>query len=190
MKHKLLWIILVILAGVALWAMVDLFGTRKVDIRDFDPDEVARLDNAMWRSYYAKEPVRMFFQLAELFRSQYHFPLLKSHLVAYHAAKAAFVFKKGSVRTDYLQAMPDIMEYYSYLRTVSSTAFDVKRTSELEMEWWIVHRQRDQHGPDDLGRAVADAAAEFYRAPSEKLLGSKRASESSRSVRAGTPARC
>lgn len=90
MKHKLLWIVLALNAGIALWAMVDLFGTRKVDIRDFDPDEVARLDNAMWRSYYAQEPVRMFFQLAELLRSQYHFSLLRSHLVAYHAAKAAF----------------------------------------------------------------------------------------------------
>lgn len=170
MKHKLLWISLALLTGVALWVMVDLFSMRKVDIRDFNPEEVARLDNAMWRSYYAKEPVRMFFQLAELLRSQYHFPLLKSHLVAYHAAKAAFVFKKGSVRADYLQAMPDLIEYYSYLRSVSASAFDVKRASELEVEWWIVHRQRDQHRPGDLDRAVADAAAEFYGVPSEKLL--------------------
>ena len=76
----------------------------------------------------------------------------------------------GSVRTDYLQAMPDLIEYYSYLRSVSATAFDVKRASELEVEWWIVHRQRDQHRPGDLDRAVADAAAEFYGVPSEKLL--------------------
>lgn len=90
MKTKKRWIFLAILAVLALWVVVDLSTVRQVDIRDFDPDEVARLDNAMWRSYYAKEPIRMFFQLAELLRSQYHFPYLKSHIVAYRAAEAAF----------------------------------------------------------------------------------------------------
>src|SRR5512144_2369824 len=102
------WIILGLLTALIVWVVVDLSTVRKIDIRDFDPDEVARLDNAMWRSYYAKEPVRMFSQLAELLRSQYHFPWLKSHLVAYHAARAAFVFKSGSAKTDYLRAMPDL----------------------------------------------------------------------------------
>jgi len=170
MKRKMMWALLAVVGIVALWVMVDLYSPVKVDIRDFNPDEVARLDNAMWRTYYAKEPVRMFFQLAELLRSQYHFPFLKSHLVAYHAAKAAFVFKKGSGRSDYQQALPDLMEYYSYLGTVSSTPFDVKRASELELEWWIVHRQRGHYKPGDLDRAVAKAAAEFYRVPPDKLL--------------------
>ena len=170
MKRKLMWIFLSVLAVVLLWVVVDISSVKKIDIRDFDPDEVARLDNDMWRTYYAKQPVRMFFQLAELLRSQYHFPYLKSHLVAYHAAKAAFVFKNGSARADYLQAMPDLVSYYSYLHTVSSTPFDVKRTSELELEWWIVHRQRDQYQPGDLDRAVAEAAAEFYKVPPGKLM--------------------
>ncbi len=42
--------------------------------------------------------------------------------------------------------------------------------AELELEWWIVHRQRDQHQPGDLDRAVAEAAAEFYKVPTEKLM--------------------
>ena len=170
MKLKKRWIFAGIIAALFLWVVIDLSSVRKIDIRDFDPDEVARLDNAMWRSYYAKEPVRMFLQLSELLRSQYHFPYLKSHLVAYHAAKAAFIFKKGSARTDYEQALPNLIQYYSYLYNVSTTPFDVKRTSELELEWWIVHRQRDKHKPGDLGRAVAEAAAEFYKVSEDSLM--------------------
>jgi len=38
------------------------------------------------------------------------------------------------------------------------------------LEWWIVHRQRSQHQPDDLARALAELQAEIYRVPLEKLM--------------------
>ena len=170
MKVKRRWIVTIILAVLFVWVVTDLSSVRKVDIRDFNADEVARLDNAMWRSYYAKEPVKMFFQLAELLRSQYHFTYLKSNLVAYHAAKAAFVFKKGANREDYLQALPDLLRYYSHLHDISTTPFDVKQAADLELEWWIVHRQREKYQSGDLDRAVAEAAAEFYGVPSSRLM--------------------
>jgi hypothetical protein len=86
-------------------------------------NEVARLETAMWRSYYAKEHVRLFAQLAELMRRQYHMPFARSNLVAYHAAKAAFVFKKGNCRTDYEKALPNLVHFYTAIRNVSDTAF-------------------------------------------------------------------
>jgi hypothetical protein len=69
------------------WAGFDLYGPRASHMRDFDPDEVAHLETAMWRSYYAKQQVRLFNQLAELLRKQFNMPLIRSNLVAYHAAK-------------------------------------------------------------------------------------------------------
>ena len=42
-------------ALLAVWIAYDLYAPHKVDIRDFDADEVARLDTAMWRSYYSRE---------------------------------------------------------------------------------------------------------------------------------------
>ncbi len=47
-------------------------------MREFDPDEVARLETAMWRSYYEKQRVSLFNQLAELLRTQYHMTPIKS----------------------------------------------------------------------------------------------------------------
>ena len=73
-------------------------------------------------------------------------------------------------RADYKRALPDLLHYYSSLNDISRTPFDVKRTSELELEWWIIHRERDKHQPGDLDRAVAEAAAEFYKVPAEKLM--------------------
>ncbi|MBI1922849.1 hypothetical protein HYR99_01225 [Candidatus Poribacteria bacterium] len=93
------------------WVGLDLYVPHRIDIRAFDPKEVARLDTIMWRSYYEKEHLRLFLQLAELMRTQYHFPFLKSHVVAYRAAKAAFIFKGGHSHADYEKALPDLVAF-------------------------------------------------------------------------------
>jgi hypothetical protein len=161
---------LVVLAALLLAGGLDLFYPVSTDLRDFNADEVAHLDTIMWRSYYERERVKLFLQLAELLRVQFDLPWLRSYVVAFHAAKAAFVFKDGRARADYEKALPDLIRYYRAIRNVSTTHFDVEQEAKLELEWWIVHRQRDQHAPGDLDRALAEAAAELYRVPAEKLM--------------------
>ena len=165
---------LIILGIVALllttWACIDLFAPRTSHLREFDPDEVARLETDMWRSYYDKKQVRLFFQLAELLRKQYNMPFLRSNLVAYRAARAAFVFKRGKQRSDYEQALPDLLKFYESVRKVSDIPFDVDRVSRLELEWWIIHRQRAQHAEGDLARSLAELQAAIYQMPVEKFM--------------------
>jgi hypothetical protein len=139
-------------------------------MREFDPDEVARLETAMWRSYYDKERVRLFNQLAELLRTQYHLPLVRSNRVAYYAANAAFVFKQGKERSDYEKALPDLIKFYGEIRQLSDISFDPDQVARLELEWWIIHRQRAQHPPGDLAKALAELQAELYRVPVDRLM--------------------
>lgn len=166
--------VLVVAAAVVLlllaWVAYDLYAPRHTSLRDFDPDEVARLETAMWRSYYSRQRVRLFTQMSELLRTQYRLPLWRSNAVAYQAARAAFVFKDGRTRSDYERALPNLVSFYKSIREVSDTDFDPERAARLELEWWIVHRQRAQHAPGDLDRALADLASEIYRVPSDKLL--------------------
>ena len=58
----------VLLAG---WIAFDIYTPHKVDIREFDADEIARLDTAMWRSYYSRERLQMYSELTELLQKQY-----------------------------------------------------------------------------------------------------------------------
>ena len=154
----------------AAWAAYDLNSSRRTSLRDFDADEVARLDTAMWRSYYSRQRARLFAQLVELLRTQYRLPFWRSNAVAYRAAKAAFVFKDGHSRADYERALPDLVSFYNSIRAVSDTDFDPERAARLELEWWIVHRERRAHAPGDLDRALADLESELYRVPSERLM--------------------
>lgn len=160
---------LVIVAAIGIWIAIDVARPLKIDIRDFDADEVARLDTAMWRSYYNRERFKMYGQLTELLETQYKFPFWRRQLVAFYAAKAAFVFKDGKSRTDYEKALPDLTKFYEQIRDVSPTDFDAKRAAELELEWWIVHRQRDQYKASDLGRALAETAAAMYQLPADRF---------------------
>jgi hypothetical protein len=158
--------IVFILAG---WIAVDLNRAVRTDIRQFDANEVARLDTAMWRSYYSRERLKLFGQAGELLDSQFHFPFWRRQLVAFYAAKAAFVFKDGKSREDYEKALPDIRKFYEQIHDVSTTDFDVERAAKLELEWWIVHRQREQHPPGDLARALADGAGAIYGVKADDL---------------------
>jgi hypothetical protein len=73
-------------------------------------------------------------------------------------------------RPDYERALPDLISDYRAIRDVSQTPFDVNRAAALELEWWIVHRERRNHTEGDLDRALAGLAAELYQLPGGKFL--------------------
>jgi len=169
-KKRVLLICVLVLFAISAWVLYDLYAPRTAHLREFDADEVARLETAMWRSYYDKAQVQLFKQLSELLRTQYDMPLVRSNRVAYYAASAAFVFKDGKQRSDYEEALPDLVKFYQSLRNISDIPFDADRAARLELEWWIIHRERAKHPPGDLARALAELQAEIYRIPIERLL--------------------
>lgn len=181
--RRLRWVILAVLLIGLGWLGFDLYGPRKHSLRDFDPNEVARLETDMWRSYYAKQRVKLFNQLAELMRSQYGMPLATSNAVAYQAAKAAFVFKEGRKREDYEKALPNLVKFYQAIHDGADVNFDVEKAAKLELEWWIIHRQRDKYKPGDLDRSLADLPAEIYRIPAERLMEHARLRQEAMTIR-------
>jgi hypothetical protein len=162
--------VVAILALILVYALFDLYGPRSTKLRQFNANEVARLETAMWRSYYDRKQVKLFNELSELLRTQYNLPYIRSNAVAYQAAKAAFVFKDGHNRAEYERALPNLVKFYHEIRAVGDVPFDVDRTARLELEWWIIHRERKSHAPGDLARALAELPAEIYQLPAERFL--------------------
>jgi hypothetical protein len=163
-------VLVAVAAGGAGWVAAEVARPRRVDIRSFDPDEVARLETAMWRSYYDRRRLPLFGQLVALLRGQFHLQPLRSVALAGLAARAAAVFQIGASHADYRRALPYLERYYDGIRAVSEVPFDPTRAAELELAWWIVHREAEDHPPGDLERALADLAAELYQVPAERCL--------------------
>lgn len=168
-RRTVIRILLLIIVAVSIYTAFDLLAPRSSKMRGFDPNEVARLETAMWRSYYDKQQLRLYNQMTELLRSQYNLPFIRSNTVAYQAARAAFVFKGGHNRQEYEKALPYLVSFYTALRKVSDIPFDVDRAARLELEWWIVHRERDKHAPGDLESALAALSSELYQMPAEQF---------------------
>lgn len=165
-RRAALWMLALFLV----YASVDLFWPLQRNLRRFDPIEMGRLETAMWRSYYDRKPAKLFFELAEMLRAQYQFPWIRSYLGAFYAAKAAFVFKDGKQRGDYELALPTLESYFGAIRRTGNINFDVKQAAKLELEWWIVHRERDHYSKELLDRACAEAAAAVYQIPPDSTL--------------------
>ncbi len=65
-------ILLLIAITLIAYTAFDLLAPRASRMRGFDPNEVARLETAMWQAYYDKQQVRLYSQMTELLRSQYN----------------------------------------------------------------------------------------------------------------------
>ncbi len=162
MRRKLLLTLLFILLG---WILIDLFIPRHTDLRQFDPAAVARLDTDMWRSYYERKPLKLLAQSAQLLREQLHAPFWRSFVIAYHAAKAAFIFKDGKTRADYAHALPDLEAFYGAIGQLSNTPINKTQTARNELEWWIIRRERSRHDPTEWAALQARIAADLYHVP-------------------------
>jgi hypothetical protein len=152
-------------ALLVLWIASDMAIVRHSPLTRFDGHEVGRLETAMWRSYYGHQPVRLFGQLLDLMRHQYHLPFWRASLAAWHAAHAAVVFQRGHNRGEYELTLPDLVDYYAIIRRSGDIPFSVEKTARLELEWWIVHRDRAMHAPGDLENSLAALQAAIYRRP-------------------------
>ena len=153
------------IAALALWVAADFAIPQRSSLTHFDGHRVGQIETGMWKAYYDHHPVALFGDLQRLLREQYGVPFWQSTLGAYHAARAAVVFQRGHNRAEYELALPNLVSFYSIIRRHSDVPFDVAKTARLELEWWIVHRQRADHPPADLEHALAALQAEIYQRP-------------------------
>lgn len=166
MKIKFLYVLLLLFLG---WVVADLCYPRQRDLRQFDFTAVAQLDAEMWRSYYEKKPLKLFWQTAKLMRKQVKAPFWRSFVIAYHAAKGAFIFKDGKNRIDYNKALADLEDFYGAINALSNKPFNVKKVAQQELEWWIIRRYREQHPPQEWADLQAKVASEIYQLPFERF---------------------
>lgn len=170
MKMKSWKFLAILLVALTVWITFDLLSTRKNSLRNFDPAEVGQLDADMWRSYYERRRVKLFWQLTHLMRRQFNAPFWRSFPIAWQAVKAATVFQDGRNREQYALALPFLEKYFTQINNLSDQPFDVKTVAKNELEWWIIRREPN-FTYQDWERVLAEVSAEMYHLPREKFTG-------------------
>jgi len=166
-KRIVVFIVAILMLGLAL----DLTIPVKKNFKQFDPEVVGKLDAEMWRSYYERKPVKLFFQLSKLMREQFHSPYFRSYLLAYYSVKAAFVFKDGRNRIQYASSLPYLSLYFAQLKELSDTPFNPHKLAQEELEWWIIRREHQQYSPSDWEKILSKEGEIMFHVPAEKFTG-------------------
>ncbi len=125
----------------------------------FDPDHVAKLETEVWRSYYAKQWLRVLYLTERTSAVEFHIPFPLSLAAAYWATRAALAFKP--VKNDLPATLSALDRYYRLVRRFSGLTFDPAEVARTELRYWVVHRELS--GGDDH-TALVDVLADLHSA--------------------------
>jgi hypothetical protein len=116
----------------------------------------------MWRDYYNKHYIQLFWDVYASSRSEFRFSPLDSFRIALAAAHAAKLFQPTRSREEASVALPPLEVYFGLLRKGAPADFDPAKAAQLELDWW--QARRENVPPADYGKTIAETTALIYGA--------------------------
>jgi len=112
-------------------------------MRSFDPRRVGRLECRAWETYYRRKWLAFLRASIGLVRAAFGMSWPRTLYGAW------LVLRANQVWAPYPDNDPDkarelMRRFYLLLSLSEGTSFDVRRASELEVEWWRVHREHQR----------------------------------------------
>jgi hypothetical protein len=129
--------------------------------RDFDPDELARLETRMWKAYYRRQPARLFGLLIQAVREQAGLSWPRAIWVSLLLTRAAAGFARAT--GDYDRFAPDIERGYRAMGLPAHV--DVDAVARHELRWWVVRREIGLAAGQAAGESITDLYASLYDVP-------------------------
>ena len=133
--------------------------------KDFDPDELARLETRMWKAYYRRQPARLFVLLVKALRAQAQVSWLRAVRASLLLTRAAAGFARST--GDYERFAPDIGRGYRMLGLPDHV--DVEAVARHELRWWVVRREIGLAAGEAAGNSITDLYASLYDIPRERV---------------------
>jgi hypothetical protein len=133
--------------------------------RDFDPDELARLETRMWKAYDRHQPARLFVLLVGALRAQAQVSWLRALGAGLLLTRAAAGFARAN--GDYDRFAGDIGRAYRTLGLPEHV--DVEAVARHELRWWVVRRELGLTAGDAAGDSLTDLYAALYDVPRDQV---------------------
>jgi len=148
---------------------VDNAHPHGLDLSGLNPEMIAYYETAGWRAYYARDWLRVFGLMVLLIESQFHIPFPRSFLAALHIIRASIAFVPHDHNLDAVQG--HLERFYRLAASANGDAFDPRRAAELELRYWVIHRELAEAPAFDKRPLIESLAALhallFARAPTE-----------------------
>lgn len=143
--------------------------------RLFDPDKVAYYEKAGWEAYYDRNWLRAFMLLVRLNREQFHMGLLTALRAAMDTVRASRAF--APVDNDIPAAQAHIQKFFTKARPGLDIKASAQKLAELEMDYWIVHRQlalrriqnHEDHDIEVMTQSLANLHAALFNSTPEAM---------------------
>ncbi len=133
--------------------------------RDFDPDELARLETRMWKAYYRRQPARLFVLLVQAVRAQAQLSWPRAIWTSLLLTRAAAGFARST--GDYDRFAPDIGRAYRSMKLPDHV--DVEAVARHELRWWVVRREIGLAAGKAAGDSITDLYASLYDVPRDQV---------------------
>ena len=134
-------------------------------MRSFDPRRVGSLECRAWETYYRRKWAAFLVASVGLVRAAFRMSWPRTLVGAWLVLRANMVWAPFP-DNDPDKARALMRRFYQLLRKSEPARFDPTRASQLEVEWWRVHREHQHAGdsPDGLIGALQDLYAYTYSA--------------------------
>jgi hypothetical protein len=133
--------------------------------KDFDPDELARLETRMWKAYYRRQPARLFGLLVQALRAQARVSWSRALAASVLLTRAAAGFARST--GDYERFTPDIGRAYRMLGLPDHV--DAEAVARHELRWWVVRRELGLSAGAAAGDSITDLYASLYDVPRKRV---------------------
>ena len=134
--------------------------TRSAGPRSFDPVVLGNQEADAWASYYRHEWRRFLVAAVGMVRTGFGMGPITTVVGAFHVLRA------NQLWAPYPDNDPDgarasMRRFYALVASDHRLDLDPVRASELEVEWWRLHREH-QHDPDVQESALVQALVDLY----------------------------
>jgi hypothetical protein len=134
----------------------------------FRPDRVAYYEAAGWQAYYDHRWARAFWLMVRLNREEFRMPPLAAVAAALDIVRASIAFAPAD--NDVPKASRYVRRYYEKARRSTGLNADAQTLSDLEMRYWVVHRelaleriqQREKENLGPIVEALTDLHAAIF----------------------------
>jgi uncharacterized protein YndB with AHSA1/START domain len=134
---------------------------RGLDLALLDPNAVAYYETAGWRAYYDRNWPLAFGLMVRLIETQFRVPFPRAFLAALQITRASVAFVPRDHKLD--AVLHHMEQFYRIVARTSGGAFDPRRVAELELRYWVIHRELAE-APERDNRPLVESLAALHGA--------------------------